>query len=108
MRGYRVFNNVHKVQTVWRILFLRFGPVSQVAVLLTMASSIVLLRIIPGATGLVVTGLVFLTGFTVIAFFSTLLAWLDPTDTLGERTALRLLVGGVRHRHVANFDLPGL
>ena len=108
MRGWRVFNDVHQVRVIWRVLFVRFGGVSQAAVLATMAASVALLRLVPGAWGLAAAAAVFLTGFTVIAAAVVNLSWLDPTGTLAETTALKLLVGGIRRRHVANFDLPGL
>lgn len=105
MRSYRVFNDVTRVRVVWKVAGLRLGALSQVSLISLMAVTAALLKI----TGsLLLPAAVFAAGFGVITVYSLALAQADPTDTLGERTRLALIRRGLRHRHHANFDLPGL
>lgn len=102
MRGYRVFNDVHRVRVVWKLAGFRLGGFAQVMMLLLMAVSAALIQL----AGLIPAAAVFVTGFLAITLYVTTLSRLDPAGALSELTALRLLVRGVRHRHVANFELP--
>lgn len=104
MRGYRVFNDVGKVRVVWKLAGMQLGALSQMAMLLLMAISVVLIR----ATGLIPAAVVFAAGFLVIASYSKLLSQVNSTGALSELTTLRLLRRGLFHQHSANFDFPGL
>ena len=104
MRSYRVFNDVGKVRVVWKLAGMRLGGFSQITMLLLMALSVLLIRL----AGLLPAAVVFAVGFAGIGVYSTLLSRLDPAGALSELTALRLLRRGIRQRHSANFDLPGL
>lgn len=104
MRSYRVFNDVGKVRVVWKFAGMRLGGLSQIAMLLTMAISTVLIQLV----GLLPAAVVFVAGFLTIAIYSTTLTRLDEDGALSEMTALGLLRRGVRHRYTANFDLPGV
>jgi len=104
MRSYRVFNDVGKVRIVWKLAGMRLGGFSQIAMLSLMAICTLLIQLV----GLIPAAVIFVVGFVVIALYSSMLTRLDPSGAVSELTALRLLSRGVRHRHTANFDLPGI
>lgn len=104
MRSYRVFNDVGKVRVVWKLAGMRLGGFSQIAMLLLMALCTLLIQLV----GIIAAAAVFALGFMAIAIYSATLSRIDPAGALSEITALGLLRRGVRHRHSANFDLPGL
>lgn len=104
MRGYRVFNDVTKVRVMWKLAGLRLGPFAQIAMLSHMALCTVLILL----AGPVVAAAVFAAGFLAVTAYVTILSRIDPTGTVSELTALRLLRRGLFHRHRANFELPGL
>jgi hypothetical protein len=103
MRSYRVFNDVGKVRVVWKFAGMRLGGFSQIAMLSLMAICTLLIQLV----GLLPAAAVFVAGFMVIAIYSSMLTRLDPSGAISEMTALRLLRRGIKHRHSANFDLPG-
>jgi hypothetical protein len=104
MRSYRVFNDVSKVRVVWKLAGIRLGGFSQIVMLSLMAICTLLIQLV----GLIPAAVVFVAGFMAIAVYSSTLTRLDPSGALSEITALRLLGRGLKHRHSANFDLPGL
>jgi hypothetical protein len=104
MRSYRVFNDVGKVRIVWKLAGMRLGGFSQIAMLSLMAICTLLIQVL----GLIPAAVIFVVGFATIAGYSSMLTRLDPSGAVSELTALRLLRRGVRHRHTANFDLPGV
>lgn len=101
MRSYRVFNDVTKVRVTWKLAGVRLGGFAQIAMLLHMALCAALVQLI----GLIPTAVLFIVGFATITVYVTVLTRIDPTGTLSELTALRLLRRGMRHKHTANFDL---
>lgn len=104
MRGYRVFNDVTKVRVVWKLAGLRLGGFAQIAMLTHMALCAALIQL----AGLIPAAVIFAIGFLAITTYVTALTRIDPSGTVSELTALRLLRQGLRHRHTANFDLPDL
>ncbi|SKT56721.1 Uncharacterised protein [Mycobacteroides abscessus subsp. massiliense] len=103
MRSFRVFNDVKGVPIVWKLGGIRLGVYGQIAVLLLAAVSAAL-----SLFSLVLPFVVFVFGFLVIAVYAVTLSRLDDTGALSERTQLRLLRRGLKHRYSANFDLPGI
>lgn len=104
MRPFRVFNGVSRVRVIWKLAGIRLGPLGQLSVLALMT----LCLIVSAVAGPLMAGAVFLAGFVAVAVYATVLARLDDTEALSERTQLVLLRRGLKHRRSANFDLPGL
>lgn len=104
MRSFRVFNDIRDVRIVWKLAGVRLGPYGQIAILALMTLCLGLLTF----AGPIVSAVVFIVGFVLVATYASVLSRLDETGKLSERTQLRLLRRGLQHRHSANFDLPGL
>lgn len=103
MRSFRVFNDVKGVPIVWKLGGVRLGVFGQIAVLLLAALSALL-----SLVSLVLPFVFFGAGFLVIAVYAVTLSRLDESGSLSERTQLRLLRRGLKHRYSANFELPGI
>lgn len=103
MRSFRVFNDVKDVPIVWKLGGVRLGVYGQIAVLLLATLSAAL-----SLVSIVLPFVVFGFGFLVIAVYAVTLSRLDPSGALSERTQLRLLRRGLKHRYSANFHLPGI
>lgn len=104
MRNYRVFNDVHNVRVIWKLAGTRLGPYGQIAVLVLGALSLVVVMaagLVPGIATAVV-------GFVLITIYAVTLSRLDETEKVSERTQIRLLRRGLKHRRTANFDIDGL
>ncbi|AKP58914.1 Uncharacterised protein [Mycobacteroides abscessus subsp. abscessus] len=103
MRSFRVFNDVKGVPIVWKLGGVRLGPYGQIAILLLGALSVPL-----SFVSVVLPFVVFGFGFLVVAVYAVTLSRLDESGALSERTQVRLLRRGLKHRYSANFDLPGI
>ncbi|SID92366.1 hypothetical protein [Mycobacteroides abscessus] len=103
MRSFRVFNDIKGVPIVWKLGGVRLGPYGQIAILLLGALSVPL-----SFVSVVLPFVVFGFGFLVVAVYAVTLSRLDESGALSERTQVRLLRRGLKHRYSANFDLPGI
>lgn len=103
MRSFRVFNDVKGVPIVWKLGGVRLGPYGQIAILLLGALSVPL-----SFVSVVLPFVVFGFRFLVVAVYAVTLSRLDESGALSERTQVRLLRRGLKHRYSANFDLPGI
>ncbi|MDO3312513.1 hypothetical protein [Mycobacteroides abscessus] len=103
MRSFRVFNDVKGVPIVWKLGGVRLGPYGQIAILLLGSLSVPL-----SFVSVILPFVVFGFGFLVVAVYAVTLSRLDESGALSERTQVRLLRRGLKHRYSANFDLPGI